>query len=271
MANLVANGPVAGMESPSIYSGLETAFDPVSRRHLARTGVGPGWDCWEVGAGSGSMAHWLAGRVGPVGSVLATDIDPTAMRGGLRPNLRVVAHDLVGDPFPVSRFRCIHARLVLGHLTEREDLLARLDSALVPGGWLVVEDLELVLPACSEGATPDQRLVHQVRSGFAGLLRELRGDSGWARSLPSRLLDLGQVDVGASSHVAESVGGSAASSVEAANLRQVEEQLVGFGVATQNEVDRCVRLLDDPSFRFSLPLMVSARGRSPIDRASETS
>lgn len=260
-ATIVATDAGTGTESP--YWGLEAAFDPVSRRHLARAGLGAGWDCWEVGAGSGSVARWLADRVGPSGSVLATDIDASGMRAEHHGNLRVAEHDLVEDSPPAGRFHCIHARLVLGHLPERDDLLGRLASALVPGGWLVVEDLELVLPPLPEGATADQRLAHRVRSEFFRLLRELRGDSGWARGLTRRLRCLGQVDVGASAHVVGVVGGSPASSIERANLVQVVEPLVAFGVATQGEVDRCVTLLGDPDFRFTLPPLVSAWARRP--------
>ena len=259
-ATSVANDPGDGTGSP--FCGLEAAFDSVTRRHLARTGLGAGWDCWEVGAGSGSVARWLAERVGPSGSVLATDIDTSGMRAGHHGNLRVAEHDLL-EEFPAGRFHCIHARLVLGHLSERDDLLARLASALVPGGWLVVEDLELVLPPLPEVASADQRLVHRVRSEFLRLLRELRGDSGWARGLTRRLRCLGQVDVRASAHVAGAVGGSPASAIERANLVHVIERLVAFGVATEDEVDRCLALLGDPDFRFVLPPLVSAWARRP--------
>ncbi|MGI9023817.1 MAG: class I SAM-dependent methyltransferase [Acidimicrobiales bacterium] len=252
-------GTEAGAEVP--FAGLEAAYDSVSRRHLVRTGVGPGWHCWEVGAGGGSVAGWLADRVGPTGSVLATDIDPSLMPPDPRPNLSVVRHDLVVDPLPTGSFRGIHVRLVLGHLPDRGDLLARLASALVPGGWLVVEDLELVLPPCPEGATPDQRLVHGVRSGFSELLRELREDGDWARGLPRRLRRLGLVDVAASAHVAPVSGGSIVASVERAHLAGVGDELVNFGVVTQAGLDRCLQLLDDPAFRFTMPPMVSARGR----------
>jgi hypothetical protein len=52
---------------------LEQLFDPGSRRR--RELVRPGWRVLEVGAGRGSMAAWLAERVGPAGQVVATDID----------------------------------------------------------------------------------------------------------------------------------------------------------------------------------------------------
>jgi len=248
------------------FAGLESAFDSVSRRHLARTGLDRGWDCWEVGAGSGSVARWLADQVGPSGSVLATDIDVGGMPAvhpdlRVRPNLRVLEHDLAGDPVPEGAFRCVHARLVLGDLPERQDILARLASALAPGGWIVIEDLDLSVPRCPDTATPDQRLVHKVRSGFAELLSGLRGDSGWAAALPSRLRDLGLGGVRATTYLAGVRGGSVASSVERANITQVRDNLVAFGAATEEEVDGCLQLLGDPGFRFTMPLMVSTRGR----------
>src|SRR3954449_8618100 len=55
---------------------LEALFDPASQRLIAARGLAPGWHCLEVGCGAGGMALWLADRVGPRGSVLATDLDP---------------------------------------------------------------------------------------------------------------------------------------------------------------------------------------------------
>ena len=58
------------------FSSLETLYDPWTIRHLEATGIGPGWQCWEVGAGGGSIAAWLGERSGPIGFILVTDIDP---------------------------------------------------------------------------------------------------------------------------------------------------------------------------------------------------
>ena len=52
---------------------LEQIFDPLSRRR--RDMVQPGRRCLEVGAGRGSMAVWLAQRVGPSGHVVGSPID----------------------------------------------------------------------------------------------------------------------------------------------------------------------------------------------------
>jgi len=45
----------------------------VTEMLLAETGIGPGMRTLEVGAGTGDLALLVAGRVGPAGSVLATD------------------------------------------------------------------------------------------------------------------------------------------------------------------------------------------------------
>jgi hypothetical protein len=47
--------------------------------------VGPGWRCLEVGSGGGSIAAWLCDRVGPDGSVLATDLDIEELLEGVQP------------------------------------------------------------------------------------------------------------------------------------------------------------------------------------------
>ena len=57
---------------------LERIFDPLSRQR--RSLVQPGWRCLEVGAGRGSMAVWLAERVGDRGHVVATDIDVSYLK-----------------------------------------------------------------------------------------------------------------------------------------------------------------------------------------------
>jgi hypothetical protein len=62
------------------FAGLEATFDPSTISYLTGVGVTYGWACWEIGAGGGSIARWLAERVGPTGSVLATDIDPGSSR-----------------------------------------------------------------------------------------------------------------------------------------------------------------------------------------------
>ena len=43
------------------FDALGQLFDARTIEYLAAIGVARGWSCWEVGAGGGSIAEWLAG------------------------------------------------------------------------------------------------------------------------------------------------------------------------------------------------------------------
>ena len=135
----------AAPQASQRFSSLETLYDPWTIRHLEATGIGPGWQCWEVGAGGGSIARWLAERCGSTGHVLVTDIDPRFLVEAAaltHPQIEVQRQDIGSDPLPAQSFDLIHARLVLIHVPAREQALERLVTALSPGGWLIVEDFD---------------------------------------------------------------------------------------------------------------------------------
>src|SRR5262245_40133453 len=113
---------------------LESLFDGSSRRLLTGLGVGEGWRCLEVGCGAGGLALWLADTVGETGRVLATDLDTRFLDGQARTNLEVRTHNIVTDQVEEAAFDLIHARAVLEHLPDRQQVLKRLAAALRPGG-----------------------------------------------------------------------------------------------------------------------------------------
>jgi ubiquinone/menaquinone biosynthesis C-methylase UbiE len=90
----------AAPQSPDRFDALSTLFDRDSIRYLEDRGVGPGWKCLEVGGGGGSIAAWLAARVGPTGHVLVTDLDPRFLSSSRLSNLEVRRHNIVTDPLP---------------------------------------------------------------------------------------------------------------------------------------------------------------------------
>ena len=54
----------ASPEAATRFPALADAFDAGTQRHLTALGLGAGWHCLEVGGGGGSIARWLAERVG---------------------------------------------------------------------------------------------------------------------------------------------------------------------------------------------------------------
>src|SRR5690242_3776589 len=137
----------------------EELLDPGTIHHFDRLGVCEGWRCLEVGAGAGSIARWLSHRVGGRGSVDATDLDIRLLEQTRESNLKVARHDITRDPLPEAAYDLVHARLVVEHLTEKEEALRRMAAALRPGGWLLIESIDYIsgVTISSLGASDHER------------------------------------------------------------------------------------------------------------------
>ncbi|HEY6409432.1 MAG TPA: methyltransferase domain-containing protein [Ktedonobacteraceae bacterium] len=260
----------AGQQAGQRFNSLETLYDPWTIRHLEATGIGPGWQCWEVGGGGGSIATWLGERCGPSGHVLVTDIDPRFL-GELatldNSPIEIQRHDIGADPLPTQTFDLIHARLVLIHVPTREQALQRMVTALKPGGWLVVEDFDPTLidkryPTTDAAAAA---LFQKLADVQGRLLAAHSGELAltWGRSLYQRLRAQGLVNVGMEGHLAVREGGSPGARLFGANYEQVREEAVKAGLITNEEVAQILTLLDDPDFAISSHVMFTAWGRRP--------
>ena len=246
---------------------LEDGADGATIRYLAALGVAPGWRCLEVGGGAGSIARWLAERVGAAGHVVATDLDPRFLAAERRPNLEVRRHDILADPLEVAAFDLVHVRAVLEHLPARAAALTRLVAATRPGGWVLVEDtffggpMAAAIGACTSPGgvgTPDARTYHAVATLFEA--RGARADYG--PRLPEALQAAGLVDVGAELH-ARFVRGGAARDFRRLTLEQLRGPLLQRGLLTEAELAQALALTwrEDASY---LPIAwVSAWGRRP--------
>jgi len=256
---LLAN---AELETADRFTGLEAVFDPVTRMHLTRLGLGPGARCLEVGAGSGSIARWMADQVGSAGLVLAVDLDPRWCRPEGRTQLEVRALDLVTQPIPPGPWDVIHERLVLQHLPERLDVLARLVDALAPGGVLLVEDFDTGEVRTIDRAGPNHELIVRMAQAFNRLLGTRGGTSDFAANSLRTLRTHGLADTGASGYVAVNYGGAGWATVQGANTRQVRDGLIGQGI-TPEDIDRFLEVLADPDTIVGSSVLISAWGRHP--------
>ena len=174
---------VTSIPRPSAVStSWRTLFDASTVQYLTALGVSPGWSCWEVGAGSGSIARWLADTVGPTGSVLATDLDLRWLRHGATrlgspPGLTMSS----ATKAPQEAFDLVHARLVLVHLRQREQVLATLVRSLRPGGWILIEDFDHAFLDATVPATAQEASVRRIHRGFRELLIQNGADLTYAR------------------------------------------------------------------------------------------
>ena len=242
------------------FGGLQGSWDRHTVEQLLAIGVNDGWSCWEVGAGGGSIARWLAERVGVAGSVLATDLDLRWMPPSALSNLTTARHDVARDPIPVDTYDLVHARLVLVHVPERERVLADLARALRPGGWLVVEDFDAVLQDAWEPQTADDAVVRRVHRAVQELLARRGADIRYARRLPQLMRAAGLEHISIEARFVLGAAARPGTDAIRANFEQTRAELIAAELVTAEEVDRAVGLLDNAEFPV-LPLMVSARGR----------
>lgn len=248
---------------------LAAALDPFTAGRISHLRDLEGTTCWEVGAGAGTIAGWLAERVGPFGRVLATDLDVSAVPDMVRLTRQV--HDVAGEWPPKTSHRftsawdLIHARLVLAHLPERVLVLDRLAQALSPGGVLLLEEWVTDPPPTALDAADraDADLFNRFQAaqstvfGLGGVRRT------WGRELHAvmrRRLDDVHTIVRADSWDA----GSPGALQHALTMEQLRPQLCMQGM-TGAELDRINELLCDPGSGLVVlaPLLYSVSGRRP--------
>src|SRR5690349_23429733 len=144
---------------------------------------------------SGETMRLMAGRTGPAGTVLGIDADSslgamalaTLHAAGHR-QCSFQAHDLTaGEPIPGAPFGLVYARLLLFHLPQRVEVLARLWDAVAPGGHLVVQDYDLrgvsVLPALAS--------VDDLERVITGAFHAVGADVYVGARLPQLFLEAG--------------------------------------------------------------------------------
>lgn len=250
-------------EAGTRFAALAELFDPSTFRHLDRLGLAAGWRCWEVGAGGPDVARWLAGRAGPTGRVLATDLDVSWMPPD--PGFEVRRHDVGRDPPPKGTFDLIHARLVLVHVPDRADALRALAVALAPGGWLVLEDADPALQplTCLDEYGPEQRRANRLRRGFRTLMEDRGVDLAYGRTLPRLLRRVGLESVGADAYFP--ITSSACAVLERATVEQIREDLVAAGLATADDIDAHLQAVVAGRLDLATSPMITAWGRRPAD------
>jgi len=244
------------------FATLAQIFDPGTMRHLTELGVGIGWRCLEVGGGGGSIARWLCDRVGPAGSVMATDIDPRFLTRVDKANLKVRRHDIVSDPLPEAAFDLVHTRLVLMHIPQRGKVLSRLASALKPGGWIVAEEFDGLSLQADAAINPVEtsintiRVMHQVMTSRGVDLR-------YGRLLAGDMRGLGLTEVTAEGRIFMWQGRSTAAEMYGANIEQLRCAILETGLISDEEIEHDLMRLNRDDLVFPSPIMWSVRARRP--------
>lgn len=242
---------------------LEDIYDGGTRALLGRLPLPAGARCLEVGAGAGSVALWLCDQVGGGGRVVGTDLDVAFLsERAAGTGLEVRRHNIVTDDLEPEAFDLIHARLVLEHIPERDDVLPRLAAALAPGGWLLLEDYDWVRPSSGPHCI-GRDLLDRCQEAFAEVLFAAGYRDDYGLALPAGMRAAGLVDVGAEGRVHLGTPGSPESDWWRLTLAKVCPALIDRGALTEAELEKLFDLFDHPDFLFRLPTLMGVWGRRP--------
>lgn len=211
---------------------LADLFDPETVERLERIGVPEGGRVLEVGAATGTIAEWLAERVGSSGQVVATDIDTRALEDWDEPPFEVLRHDVLRDEFEPGSFDLVHCRAVLLLLSPDQELaVERMASWLRPGGALLCEEPWIDAARLS----PDPVTARAV----AGLETAApHVDGAFARRLPAALAATGLEQVTAEASLRFFRGGSDRAAFHLRALVGYAEPLIEAGVLEPADRDR---------------------------------
>jgi ubiquinone/menaquinone biosynthesis C-methylase UbiE len=243
---------------------LARLFDAPTQRVLERVGLAPGWRCLEIGGGGGSVARWLAGRVGSAGHVLCTDINTRiidAHRDSAPVNLEVMVHDIARDPLPAASFDLIHSRLVLIHVIERERALQRMVDALKPGGWLVIEDFDGA--SIRPDTTINRYETPLVTSEAVRKYLTRNQDGYFGRRLHGRFRELGLGEVYAEGRLLMFDRYNGGNDLMRVNFEQIGADVIDAGLLTREQLAADLATIETDQFAMPSPIMWSVAGRKP--------
>ena len=237
---------------------LARVIDPTTRETLAGL-VQPGWHCCDVGSGAGTVVAWLADHVGAEGRVLSIDVD-CRVQPPSSDNVEVQQADVTTEPIGEAEFDLVHARGVLQHIAQREQVLAAMVTATRPGGWVVVTDVDWI-----------QFDAQAIPEPFATLSATMRGfsvqqhgyDGEWGRRLIPAFTAAGLVEVDATGHTWTMHGGtdSAEWYVGALDraLALIPREIFPDGL----EPEAAIAQAREPGFAILSPTSVTCIGQKP--------
>jgi hypothetical protein len=132
-------------------------------------------------------------------------------------------------------------------------------AALKPGGWLVDEEFDSYKspdPSVNPGEVLSKTYIAMTR------IMDSRGiDRHFGRRLFERLRTHGLGSVATEGRILMWHGGSPGASLLRSNYEQLRSAMIDAGYVTEEEFDRDVARLDDPSFIMPSPILWAAWGR----------
>ncbi len=179
---------------------LDEVYGPSTRKLLMDAGLGPGTRALDLACGIGAVSCWMAAQVGPMGSVVAADVNPDQLvvskwHCAKCDHLPIdyIEASAYETGFPDESFDLVHMRFLLCHLTEPAKVLCEAYRLLRAGGVLVCQDIRLSSIFTSGKSPAYARSIEVARA--AGEALGVNYDYGATLPVDARLAGFQSVEV----------------------------------------------------------------------------
>ena len=236
---------------------MSRLLDPMHRRHLEQLGIDPGARALEVGCGNGSIAAWLAGRVGSAGRVVAVDLD-LSLIDAQAPNLELRQADICAGPVEPGSFALVTARAMLHHVADADAAIRNLVASLAPGGGIL-----LIEPDFLPVSVAEPPAVRAFWEGWLAWSRDQGIDYHIGRSLAPRLAALGLEPVAGTAETAVYHGGSPWAAYWTDTVTELRPRLVASGKLDHQRIDQFLAHCAEPGWWTQTIAFTAVHGRAP--------
>jgi ubiquinone/menaquinone biosynthesis C-methylase UbiE len=224
---------------------IESIFDEKTRQWLNSAGPLTGRRCFEVGAGAGSIAAWLASEVGPSGATVAMDTNTRFLRR-LLPRVQVIEGKLGPNGAPALDFDVVHARYVLIHNAEPEAIIDEMLRALRVGGSLVLEEPDFSAAKAFTGPSHLKEAFDRVTRGIRETFASCKMNYAFGSALPT-LLQERSVKVAALEYDCPvSPGGAPLAEMMRRSTLALREKYVATGAVSSSDIDAYTEFAASP-------------------------
>jgi SAM-dependent methyltransferase len=239
---------------------MSKILDPWTRGYLTELGVAEGWHCLELGGGNGSIAEWLAAKIGGSGSMTSIDINPVLLELVPAQNLSVREMDVRAGELPSESYDLVTCRAMLHQISEyASHVLARMADAVRPGGWLLIQEPDFHLALTTEPEVWARTWKGLIEWGQANGVDWLIG-----RRLPSMVAELGLGHPQAKTDVQNIRGRDRGALYFQLFFNEVRDRVIAAGHVDTATIDAASALLDDPSYWTQCWMMTAVWLRKPL-------
>lgn len=262
-SNYVIRGGIEGRERLRI---LSRVMRPATLAVLKRAELQPGWNCLDVGCGGGDVTREIARIVGAQGRVVGCDIDAVQLDLAQTETLAAGFENVefrnlnIATTAPAERFDCVYSRFLLTHLSSPEAVIGRLRECLLPGGLLVIEDIDFP----GHFSYPASPALARYVELYMQTVRHNGGDPEIGPKLPAMISDAGfeVLDIA----VAQPAGfAKDIKLVNAITLEKTAAAIEAAELATAIEIrqliDDLYGLVEDPRTFASVARVIQVVGR----------